>query len=217
MWIELIKAVAELVTPLAWPIAVVIVCLKFKAVLLDAAPSLFRRKVEFEGFGVKAKIEAAEQQQATAENPATEKLLRTPALDPSPRPAVNIVEKALRDELKDIETEKREPHLVRSLALTRLERGHEFTYNRIFGSQIAWLKRLNEVGRATVDDARGFFRPYAEQFPQIYTNYGFDGWLNFLKASALIAQHDNVLEISEFGRDFLMYLTERRLSEIKPG
>jgi hypothetical protein len=37
--------------------------------------------------------------------------------------------------------------------------------------------RLNEVGRATVDDAREFVRPYAEQFPQIYSNYGFDARL----------------------------------------
>jgi hypothetical protein len=74
---------------------------------------------------------------------------------------------------------------------------------------------LNEVGRATVDDVREFFRPYAEQFPKIYSNYGFDSWLTFLKASALIVQHDNVLEISDFGRDFLLYLTERRLLKNK--
>lgn len=87
---------------------------------------------------------------------------------------------------------------------------------RIFGSQIAALKRLNEVGRATVDDAREFFRPYAEQFPQLYNNYGFDGWLGFLKGGGLIVQNGNVLEISDFGRDFLIYLTERRLAENKP-
>lgn len=93
---------------------------------------------------------------------------------------------------------------MRALAHSRLEAGHEFTYNRIFGSQIAALERLNEVGRATVDIAREFFRPYAEQ-PQVYSNYGFDGWLGFLKGSGLIVQTGNVLEISDFGRDFLMY------------
>jgi hypothetical protein len=158
---ELVKAAAELVKAMAWPIAVVIVALSFKPRLLSALPSLFHRKLELEGLGFKAKIE-----QAAAENPATEKLSETPSLDPSPRPAVNIIETLLRDQLKGIAARKRESVLVRTLAQSCLEGGHEFTYNRIFGSQIAELKRLNELGRITVDDAREFFRPSAEQFPK---------------------------------------------------
>lgn len=215
MWIEIVKAVVEVVKATAWPIALLIIALTFRSGLLSALPSLFRRKFELEGLGFKAKIDAAEQQQAGGENPASEKLPETPALDPSPRVAVNIIETRVRGELSGIEAGKREPVLLRALAQSRLEAGHEFTYNRIFGSQILALKRLNEVGRATVDDARTFFKPYAEQFPQIYSNYGFDGWLGFLKA-VLIVQNGDVLEISDFGRDFLVYLTERRLSENKP-
>ena len=74
---------------------------------------------------------------------------------------------------------------------------------------------MNEVGRATVDDAREFFKPYAEQFPQVYNNYGFDGWLGFLKNNTLVVQNGNLLEISDFGRDFLLYLTDKRLTENK--
>jgi len=209
MWVELAKA-------MAWPIAVVIVSLIFKPGLRDFLRSFTARKIEVEGFGVKARIDAAEQQKGAAENPATEKLPQAPALDPSPRLAVNIIETRLREELNGFEAGKREPVLVRALAHSRLEAGHEFTYNRIFGSQILALKRLNEVSRATVDDAREFFKPFAEQFPQLYNNYGFDAWLGFLLGGAMIVQNGNVLEISDFGRDFLVYLTERRLSENKP-
>jgi hypothetical protein len=218
MWMHLLTAFVELVKAIAWPCAFVIVALSFKPLLVSVLPSFERRKIELEVLGVRATIDAAEQQQSVAENPATEKLPAARILDPSPRPAVNIIETRFRDELSKIEAaERREPILVRALALSRLEAGHEFIYIRIFGSQIAGLKRLNEAGRATVDDAREFFKPYAEKFPQLYTNYGFDGWLGFLKSAYLIQQDGNVLQITEFGRDFLMHLTERRLAENKIG
>lgn len=216
MWIELAKEFVELVKAVAWPMAFGIVALSFKPGLLNALPVIFRgKKLEFEGLGFKAKIDAAEQQ-AAAENPATEKLPQAPALDPSPRPAANIMEAQLRQELNAFEAGIREPILVRALALSRLEAGHEFMYNRIFGSQILALKRLNEAGSATVDDAHQFFKLVEGQFPQFYSTYSFDGWLGFLLRGAMIVQNGNVLQISDFGRDFLVYLTERRLPENKP-
>lgn len=126
MWIELVKAAAELVRAMAWPIAVVIVALSFKPGLLSALPSLFRGRFEVEGLGFKAKIDAAEQQGAGV-NPATEKLPETPAPLPPPRPAVNIIETRLRDQLKGIDAGKRKSVLVCALAGSRLEAGHEFT------------------------------------------------------------------------------------------
>jgi len=72
------------------------------------------------------------------------------------------------------------------------------------------------VGRATVDDVREFFKPYAEQFPQLYSKYGFDEWLAFLKSNGLIVQNDSLVEASDFGRSFLVYLTVMRLPENKP-
>jgi hypothetical protein len=149
-----------------------------------------------------AKIDLAEQQQGAAENPAAEKLPKPPTLDPSPRAAVANVEARLGEDLKKIEEEKRQATLLRALAATRVEAGHEFTYNRIFGSQIVALKRLNEAGRVTVDFAREIYKPYAKQFPQVYSNYSFDGWLGFLTSSGLVMQNGNSLEITDIGREF---------------
>jgi hypothetical protein len=73
----------------------------------------------------------------------------------------------LQKALNKIDVKARESILLSSLAEARLRAGHEFVYNRIFGSQISALKRLNEVGQATVDDARQLFELYARQFPQI--------------------------------------------------
>jgi hypothetical protein len=210
MWI------VELAKALAWPIAAVIIVLSFKVELRSFLPPFLRRKMEIElPGGFKAKIDVAEQQQG--DNPTATALdVRKPTLDPSPSPAVNIIETRIRRESENIDAAKKEAILVRALAQSRLQAGHEFTYNRIFGSQILGLKRLNEAGRATIDDAREFFKPYAEQFPQIYANYGFDGWLGFLKNNSLITQTGNTIEITDFGREFLFYLTAARLVENKP-
>jgi hypothetical protein len=206
----------ELTKALAWPVAVVIVVLSFKAELRSFLPPFLRRKMEIElPGGFKAKIDVAEQLQG--DNPSAVTLaLPKPALEPSPRSAVNTIEARIRREAESIETGKKEGVLFRALAQSRLQAGHEFTYNRIFGSQILGLKRLDAPGRATVDDAREFFKPYAEQFPEMYDSYGFDGWLGFLKSNSLIAQIGNSIEITDFGRDFLVYMTDSRLSENKP-
>jgi hypothetical protein len=206
----------EIVKSIAWPVVVLILALTYKRNLSDHLSAFFRRGFAFEAAGIKARIEAAEQQQSTATNPSSEKLLANVQIEPNPRAAVNILEEQIRRDLSNIDSTKREPILFRALTIARLGASHEWTYNRIFGSQIDALKKLNEVSQATVDDARAFFRPYEEKHPEIYSTYGFDGWLGFLRTNSLIRQNGVLLEISDFGRDFLFYMIDQRLSEAKP-
>lgn len=213
-----LSAVVEIVKAIAWPIVVFLAVWRFRTEIIAFLSLIPKgKKFEVDMLGVKARIDVAEQQQSGQQNPAVEKIDITFSLDPSHRQAVNLIEQRLHAEIKALDSNKREAILVRALALSRMEAGHEFTYNRIFGSQILGLKRLNEMGRASIDDAREFFNPFAEQFPHIYANYGFDGWLGFLKNGGLIVQTNSFLKITEFGRDFLIYLTDRRLAENKPG
>ena len=238
IWIELAKAAVDLVRAVVWPFALVFLAVDFEPELRAALSSLLRRKVDFEGLGLKVAVHEPEQQQTAkdaedvygvpplitgpAENPSIERpLIERPSiekqsLDPSPRPAVTRIENELRDALKTIDPGKEGAVLLRSLAEARLERGHEAVYNRIFGSQIEFLKRLNEVPHLTVDQAREFFKPYADQFPQVYSKYSFDAWLNYMTVNALAARNGDDLEISEIGRDFLVYIINQRLPEKKP-
>jgi hypothetical protein len=66
-----------------------------------------------------------------------------------------------------------------------------------------------------VEQAREFLQPYVQQWPLVYQTYGFDGWLNFLISSGLVARNDDILSATEFGHDFLVYLREARLTEAK--
>ena len=218
LWAELIKALTEILRAIAWPIAFGFVFWILRPGLLKVLPSLAGRKVEVEGLGFKATFDAAEaeQQQAVTDNPASEKLPAAPPLPIIERPALNRMETQFRDDLKQIAPDKREAVLLRGLVLARLDGLHEFMYNRIFGSQIAFLRRLNEIPHDTIEAAREFLKPFQAQFPQIYQTYDFEKWLSFLTANGLVEQTGNMLAISDFGHDFLTYITQRRLTDKKP-
>lgn len=221
--VELAKAGVDLVRVAVWPFAVVFLALKFKSPLFEILASLqasLQRADKAEltgpgGWGAKW-----EQREAAANNPSLgrlEKLSEPPQLVASHRPAVTRLENEMRLQLKAFDPEKREDLLLRAVAETRLRAGHEFIYNRIFGSQIAFLERLDGRGSLTVDEAREFFKPYADKYPQLYNNYGFDLWLNFMTANALVLRDGDTLTIDEIGHDFLVYITDQRLSRNKLG
>jgi hypothetical protein len=211
---ELVKAVVDLVRIAAWPSVVVFLAVKFKPELLSAVSSLLRREVKLDAFGVSASIGA--EQQTLVGPPALSET--SSSLDPSPREAVNLMEAELRTELKAVDPSKKEATLLRSLAEVRLERGQEAVYNRIFGSQIAFLNKLNEIPNLnlTIDQARDFFKLFADRFPEVYSSYSFEAWLTFMTTNDLIVKRENNLQINWLGRDFLTYISAQRFPENKP-
>lgn len=208
----------ELAKAIAWPCVIFFLGRQIvKTVNITGAISrLISGKLELPG-GVKAEMAFAEQRQ---ESPTTKGINEQSIQLPTPSPAIHEIEERLKGELKKHEGEmpqgrSKEDVLLRALAISNLRAGHEFTYNRIFGSQIAALKQLNSIGSATVEQAREFFRPYAEMYPQVYGIYGFDGWFSFLKNNSLIIEENNILRISGFGKDFLIHLAKTGLTENK--
>lgn len=228
MWVvELLRALAELVRALAWPVAaLLIVGAILRTDTFDwstfraSIAALFRRKFEVEAGpgGLRAKFDAEQQQVAAiTEPPKDERLSAKQALAP-PRPAVAEVEQRLHAEIPAIDKENREPILVRALAETRVHLGHEWVYNRIFGSQIIGLKHLYAVNQTTEADAKRFFQENVRPInPELYASYGFDGWLDFLKRLNLISQDGTTIRITEFGKDFLMYIGNAKLADYKPN
>jgi hypothetical protein len=211
-----VPLLVDLVKALAWPVAVSVIAWRVGPKFLDAIRG---RAVNVEGFGVRASISTVEQQIASTDNPVNRPALEAAAPAPPAvvRETVQLIEREIRTELAKYALADREPALINALAATRVRGQHEFHYNRIFGSQIAGLKLLDERGSATVEEARAFFEPYAGLYPQVYATYGFDGWLAFMVNGGLVARTADRLTTTPFGHDFLVYLREVRLTEIKAG
>jgi len=177
-----------------------------------------------------AAIEIAEQQ-ASSKNPADATLpaalaesvpTSTAAIDgaavlpPAPRIGVQILEHELREQIDALDPNIKLAVSIRALAEARLRAGHEFVYNRIFGSQIIALKALNQRGPISEAEARKEFEPLKVQFPEIYEKYPFEGWAGWLQRMDLVTFQNGSYEITQLGKDFLIYLAETGLMENKP-
>lgn len=209
MWlVELAKAVS-------WPLVTLVVATIYKSELRRLIVDLLRRKIEFTGFGVTAKLDANEQNLTSAANPASQALPSDIAPTLSVNPASALIEEKLYNDLSKLEESVKVPLLVQALAGARLAAGHEFTYNRIFGSQIAVLKRLHSHGALPLVEVKRIFDQTAVNFPDVYKDYTFGQWLDFLERNLLVNRQGDDINITAFGSDFLVYLVQQRLSENK--
>jgi hypothetical protein len=92
----------------------------------------------------------------------------------------------------------------------------ERTYNFVFGSQIALLQQLNSIPQ-TVEQARAYYERAGSAFPEIYKNYTFEQWLNFLQSFLLTTKEGDRISITQRGRGFLRYIVENGYSIQKAG
>ena len=102
--------------------------------------------------------------------------------------------------------------LVRHLAATQIAYWCEQIYTYIYGSQISLLHYLNQnrTAGSTVDDLRTpFYEPAVTLYPDLYGAYTFEQYINFLTSRFLIRNDGGRLYITNFGVEFLRYVTDR--------
>jgi len=206
-WIELSVGLAK---ALAWPGATIYVAWILKAQI----PELFNRVEEISLQG--AKFAPKRVQDSSKSSYAEIKLDEPePAALVKLSPAAKEMESHLRNELKRFRQEQHVDALLGDLARARLQIGHEITYRRAFGSQLTFLRELNATGAVPTAVAKSYFEKQTKNFSSFYENYGFEGWLNFLKFNTLISNLNDKVEITSYGNDFVQYLASQRLSEAK--
>jgi hypothetical protein len=87
----------------------------------------------------------------------------------------------------------------------------QFTYDLIwayiFKSQILALMEINRQ-IVPVAKVKEFYTKAAAEFPDRYSTYSFEQWMEFLKSNTLLLWHPSgMVQITVQGRDFLKYLT----------
>ena len=114
----------------------------------------------------------------------------------------------------------REGFLAKLIGVGLVGFTHEITWSSIYRSQLLILNDLLRRGALMpLTDAKTYYARAATENPELYRNYSFDGWLNFLVSRQLIIWHQSqMLEMTFMGRDFLKYLTHcGRSPEMRRG
>ena len=84
---------------------------------------------------------------------------------------------------------------------------HDMTWFMIYGSQLAALAELNSRGLIPIADLKKHYDKAVAAYPNTYSSYSFQQWLDFMKARLVIATYPTqMVELSFGGKDFLKYL-----------
>ena len=108
---------------------------------------------------------------------------------------------------------------IRLRSQVLVERMHESNYRLFFTSQILALKQLNQIGKATLSQARNLYDEAANQNPNTYQNLSWENWSGFLRLTGYIqvgAGDDGIVTLTPLGADFIVWMAARRVLEVKP-
>lgn len=223
LWEPLMGAIAAA----AWPGGILIAAWLARPLLIRLSEALaqliatrdFRLKVG----GVEASMAAIPQQAAAEDLPApevetnegeTRTLSTSPKIPvPSERPLVNAYILDLQQALSGYEEDSKLPTLIRWYADLRTTAVHEFIFNRIFGSQVALLNRMNQAGGAlTRNEVQAHVEDSAKAHGVATNANMLETYLRFLLSYTLVTWSDDRLVLTNQGKDFLVYIVTASLN-----
>ncbi|MGA2091037.1 MAG: histidine kinase [Endomicrobiales bacterium] len=106
--------------------------------------------------------------------------------------------------------------LIHHLAASQVYTWFAGIYNTIFGSQITLLKMLRDAGNGMAyDNIKEYFETVKKNNPNQLGVWTTNNYLAFLFRSELINLNNNVLSITDTGKDFLGLLSQSRYPENK--
>jgi hypothetical protein len=126
--------------------------------------------------------------------------------------ALQIIENETK--LSEVEdAEQKSERILKYSQLLIIVKSAETTYQLIYGSQIRLLQKLN-YSPETAENLKYFYDNAMKYFPEIYENYTYENYLNFLVRQGLIIINEEAdrIAITEVGKDFLRYLVESNSS-----
>jgi len=143
---------------------------------------------------------------------SADKLLQ--ALD---SPVLLKSEKVIRDFLakEGINTsDDKEKVLIRHLAASQLTLVFTRIDFLIYQSQLKILEFLNSNPSAPRQMAENIYNTASAFYPKILKDYPFEKYLGFLKTNNLIHEEEEILSITEIGREFLAFLIRTRRNAV---
>jgi hypothetical protein len=103
---------------------------------------------------------------------------------------------------------------VLTVAGLRIENYFLRVYNFIFGSQIILLQEFNSRNLTEVE-IQNYFEGVKTRFPAAFSTWTHRGYLEFLKNFGLIQEVAGQFSITEYGREFLFWMTQNKFTPNK--
>ena len=122
--------------------------------------------------------------------------------------ALKIIENETRIS-EVVDSQQKFERILKYSQLLIIVKSAERIYHLIYGSQIRLLQKLNYSNEKT-DSVKYFYDNAVKYFPEIYKNYSYESYLDFLVNQGLVTLNNETdyISITETGRDFLRYLVE---------
>lgn len=202
----------EIAKIVIWPIVVLIIVLMLKKTIINLLERI--NKIGFAGVAAEAVQQKENAERIVPEqgpknqtkNEVLEKGLGIFS-DYTLERASNVVDD--ESKVKTFETTEAKVEILHkySQALYLILNFERF-YNLIYGSQLYILERVNTHAE-TRDSLKRFYDSAVKSYPEFYSNYSYDQYLEFLITRELIIfdEKENS-SITWLGRDFLKFLVE---------
>jgi len=198
----------------AWPLAVVILGTIFMLVFRQPISTFIGRLRKVSRAGLEASSDQPQKVPEREPSPeATEELMKS-FDSPTLREQEAAIQKALKD--RGVTGGEAVKVLIRHLASNQIALNYEQLNTAIWGSQVSLLRFLNSSATGeTSDTLRPFYDSAAANYPDVYSQYDFESYMNFLINARLIIKQEGRYLITELGRDFLVYLARVGSTEFR--
>lgn len=199
---------------IGWPHASIVLGLVFMVVFRRQLGQFIGRVTSVSKGGIKA--EALPEAQREDKSEAVQELLSAIGdsivlRDVESRIRTELQEKELRLEGETVKV------LLRFLAASRILLEFEQIYNMIFGSQIFLLKKLNEAkGLGLPNETIIAHFAHVQQTFKEFGSWTLQQYLTFLRVRALIVVAEETYHITNFGVEFLTWMTRNGRSDWRP-
>jgi hypothetical protein len=193
----------------AWPVAVVVICIKLKQPLEKLLSRLTSAKHKDTELGFSPEAQNAPKLESNVS-----------VADAIPQDALGLIaeqEAIIYKTLENLKIENAEDKvkvLAKHYANLQIQSEYNQINSTIYNSQLLLLQALN-VQATSVE--LSFFNSYYDaaknSYPDFYETYSFEAWLNYMKNRGVINTKDEKYFITVLGRGFLMAITEAGVNQ----
>jgi hypothetical protein len=203
-WLEVFRALTQLLVGLAWPAAVLLLGWLFRHEIRN-------KFSDIESAGLSGVTFRAQEKKGVVD-------IQGLQLDvANHRPAVRMIEESIFNELKRLADEEQIKTLVNQLAIARLGRHFEEIYSIIFGSQIDGLRRIEAAGGdVSLGDAEEFYANVQSQ-NEFYAKHTFSEWSQYLKVMNLVRMEGSTVTLTDMGQEFLLFVASVKANQTRPN